>query len=142
MRVLIIEDRQPLADEYLRIFGHMLKGDYSYTHVPSIEAAVGPLDGENWDAILIDNELGPGGVFPKGASEEEGTRINNGYDLVSFRRTIEDEVEGIQKSYIIGIAANQVALRFFDQLGVDDSILKLYIPSMASALQAVCGEEL
>ncbi len=138
MRVLIIEDRQALVEEYLRIFGHLLKGDYSYTHVPSIEAAIDPLDGENWDVIFIDNDLGPGGLFPKGTVDpEEGTQINNGYDLVKFRRAIECDVDDIQKSHIIGIAANQVALTFFKDAGADDSIFKLFIPHMAEAIRVV-----
>ena len=137
MRVLIIEDRQALVDENLRIFGHMLEGDYSYTHVPSISAARDPLATENWDAILIDSDLGPGAIFPEGATEGDGIKLNNGYDLFSFRRNIEDSTEGIRKSYIIGIASNQVALRFFDQLGTNDSILKLFIPFMAEELQRV-----
>ncbi|KKM18288.1 hypothetical protein LCGC14_1667220 [marine sediment metagenome] len=132
MRVLIIEDRQALAEEYLRIFGHLLKGDYSYTHVPSIEAAIDPLDGENWDVILVDNELGAGGLFPpKGVDEKNATRISNGYDLVKFRRDVECDDDDIHKSYIIGIAANQVALAFFKNVGTDDEILKLNIPGMA-----------
>lgn len=139
MRVLIIEDRQLLADEYIRIFGHILTGEHSYTHVSSIEAAGPPLAKENWDAILVDSEPGPGSVFPKGEAEEEGIKLNNGYDLVRFRRNIEDTVEGIQKSYIIGIASNRVALGFFEQVGADDSILKLFIPSMANALQSVAA---
>jgi len=129
MRVLIIEDRQALAEEYLRIFGHLLKGNYSYTHVPSVEAALSPLVEENWDVIFIDNELGQGAVYPPGS--EDGEKIISGYDLVKFRRGIEDAAKGIDKSYIIGIAANQVALAFFKNVGTDDEILKLNIPDMA-----------
>lgn len=134
MRVLIIEDRQPLAEEYLRIFGHMLEGDYSYTHIPSIEAALEPLAKENWDVIFIDNDLGPGAALPPIEGQEE-VKLNNGYNLVSFRREVEGTIEGIDKSYIVGIAASQVALTFFDDVGSDDSIMKLFIPSMASAIQ-------
>ena len=135
MRVLIIEDRQALAEEYLRIFGHILKGDYSYTHVPSVEAALTPLVEENWDVIFIDNELGQGAIYPPGS--EDGEKLSNGYDLVKFRRAIE-EIEGaITRSHIIGIAANQVALTFFKDVGADDSILKLFIPHMAETIQHI-----
>ena len=77
MHVLIIEDRQALAEEYLRIFGHLLKGDYKYTHVSDIEGARLPLAEENWDVILIDNDLGPSSIFPEGASEEDGVKLSN-----------------------------------------------------------------
>ena len=135
MRVLIIEDRQALAEEYLRIFGHLLKGDYSYTHVPSVEAALSPLVEENWDVIFIDNELGQGAVYPPGS--EDGEKISNGYDLVKFRREIENANEKIAQSHIVGIAANQVALTFFKDVGANDSILKLFIPHMAEAIRDV-----
>jgi hypothetical protein len=135
MRVLIIEDRQALAEEYLRIFNHILKGDYSYTHVPSVEAALSPLAEENWDVIFIDNELGQGAVYPPGS--EDGIRLNNGYDLVRFRRDIEDTTDGVSKSYIIGIAANRVALTFFGDVGADDGMLKLHIPEMAERIQEI-----
>lgn len=135
MRVLIIEDRQALAEEYLRIFGHLLEGEYDYTHVPTIEASLKPLSEENWDVILIDNEMGQGAVFPEGASEEDGLKLNTGYDLVKFRRSIEEDSEVVSKSYIVGIAANQVALTFFTDMGTDNSILKLHIPAMATAIR-------
>lgn len=137
MRILIIEDRQALVEEYLRIFGHLLKGDYSYTHVPSVEASLQPLSEENWDVILVDNELGQGAVFPAGATEEDGLKLNTGYDLVKFRRVIEEDPEIVSRSYIVGIAANQVALSMFRHAGVDDAILKLFIPQMAETIQSV-----
>lgn len=140
MRVLIIEDRQDLAEEYLRIFKHMLEGDYSYTHVPSIEAALEPLAKENWDVIFIDNDLGPGATLPPIEGVEE-VKLNNGYNLVSFRREVENEIEGIDRAYIVGIAASQVALTFFDDLNTDDSIMKLFIPSMASTIQTVAEKK-
>lgn len=136
MRILIIEDRQALAEEYLRIFGHFLKGDYSYTHIPSIEAALAPLVEENWDVIFIDSELGPGAVYPPGS--EDGEKLNSGYDLVRFRRNIEDAAKNIDRSHIVGIAANHVALTFFlGEVGTDDAILKLFIPHMAEAIRDV-----
>ena len=133
MRVLIIEDRQTLVEEYLRIFGHLLEGDYSYTHVPSIEAALSPLAEENWDVIFIDNELGQGAIYPPGT--DDGVKLSSGYDLVKFRRDMEDAMPPVEKSVIVGIAANQVALTFFKDVGADDSILKLFIPHMAEAIR-------
>jgi hypothetical protein len=136
MRVLIVEDRQALADEYLRIFGHILEGDFSYTHVPTIEAAISPLQNEQWGVIFVDNDLGPGvSHIPTLDAQVEEVKLNNGYDLIRFRRGIEDTVEGIDKSLIVGIAANQVALTFFMDMGADTSILKLHIPAMAEAIR-------
>ena len=132
MRVLIIEDRQALAEEYLRIFGHLLEGDYSYTHVPSIEAACSPLVEENWDVIFVDNDLGQGTVYPPGS--EDGENLKSGFDLVKFGRDVEG-ANKLTKSLIVGIAANQVALTFFKDVGADDSILKLFIPHMAEAIR-------
>jgi hypothetical protein len=140
MRVLIIEDRQGLADEYLRIFNHLLVGDYSYTHVPSIEAAIPPLAQENWDVILIDQELGAPGLFPMGEGED-GLRLSNGYDLVTFRRNIEDGVPDIAKSHIIGIAANKVALTFFNDVGASETLLKIFMPEMAESIRFIGEEE-
>jgi hypothetical protein len=134
MRVLIIEDRQGLADEYLRIFNHLLVGEYSYTHVLSIEAAIPPLAQENWDVILVDQELGAPGVFPMG-EEEDSLKLSNGYDLVTFRRNIEDGVEDIAKSHIIGIASNKVALTFFNDLGANETLLKIFMPEMAESIR-------
>jgi hypothetical protein len=134
MRILIIEDRQALAEEYLRIFAHLLEGDYSYTHVPSIEAACPPLVEENWDVIFIDNELGQGVIYPPGS--EDGEKLSNGYDLVKFRRDVEG-ANNLTRSHIIGIAANQVALTFFKDVGADDAILKLLIPHMAETIQHI-----
>lgn len=131
MRILIIEDRQALADEYLRIFSHILKGNFSYTHVSTIERALTPLAEENWDVIFIDNELGQGSVYPHNA--EDGIKINNGYDLVKFRRDMEKD-EGIERSYIVGIASNQVALGLFQNTRADDWFLKLFIPEMANLI--------
>jgi hypothetical protein len=141
MRVLIIEDRQALAEEYLRIFAHLLEGEYDYTHVPSIEASLKPLSEENWDVIFVDNELGQGAVFPEGSDEEDGLKLSSGYDLVKFRRSIEEDSPVIATSHIVGIAANQVALTFFKDIGADDSILKLYIPHMAEAIRNVTAEK-
>jgi hypothetical protein len=135
MKVLIIEDRKPLADEYIRIFGHLLEGEYSYTHVPTIEAAIGSLETENWDAILVDSELGAPCMFPIGSEEDDGIKINNGYDLVKMRRGIEDSTDGIDRSFIMAIAANRVALTFFQDVGTDAGFLKIEMPDMAQAIK-------
>lgn len=140
MRVLIIEDRQGLADEYLRIFNHLLEGEYSYTHVLSIEAAIPPLAQENWDVILVDQELGAPGAFPMGEGEEN-LRLSTGYDLVTFRRNIEAGVPDITKSHILGIASNKVALNFFNDLGADETFLKIFMPEMAESIRFQAGKK-
>ena len=134
MRVLIIEDRQALADEYLRIFGHILEGDLSYTHVTNIEAVISPLQAEQWGVIFVDHDLGTAALVPETEISPE-IKLNNGYDLIRYRRQIEAIRPGIDRSLIVGIAANQVALTFFQDAGADTSISKLHIPAMAEAIR-------
>jgi DNA-binding NarL/FixJ family response regulator len=142
MKILIVEDRQPLADEYIRIFRHLNEGDFTYTHVPSISAAVKPLMSENWDVILMDSELGEGHVLEGAGTEGEDVKLNNGYDLVSFRRDAENNVEKISRSFIIAATPNRVALRLFQDVGTDTGFLKLEIPKMAAVIRELAKETL
>lgn len=132
MKVLIVEDRDALAEEYLRIFGRTLSDlEVEYTHVSSIAEALVPLSEEAWDVILLDSDLGPPAVFPEGATEEDGAKLNNGYDLIRFRRNIEDATEEFSASAILGIAPHHVAATFQKDAGADDALLKLEILKMA-----------
>ncbi len=135
MRILIIESKKALVGEYLRIFNHMLVGDYDFTHVPTIEAAIPAIESENWDAILVDSDLGAPCVFPIGASEEDGLKISTGYEIVKMRREVEEAMPEVDRSFIMAIATNQVALTLFQGVGADTGFLKLDIPKMARVIE-------
>lgn len=137
MKVLIIEDKPALAEEYLRIFGHLLNDlSIEFTHVSTIQEASKSLNEQNWGVILVDSELGAPTSFPEGAPKEESIHLGSGFDLVRFRRTLEQEAKGITPSYIVGIPANHVAVRFFRDSGVDEAFLKLEIPRMAGIIRS------
>lgn len=135
MKVLIVEDLQPIAEEYIRIFRHLNEGDYTYTHVPSIEAAISALFEENWDVVLMDSELGAPSMYPVGSMEEDGVKVNNGYDLVKLRRDLEDAEPEIDRAFIIAATTNRVALRLFQDVGTDTGFLKLEILKMAKVIK-------
>lgn len=142
MRVLIIEDKEALTEEYLRVFGRMLAElPVEFTSVGSIEDALVPLSEEQWDVILVDSDLGPPAMFPKEAEEGDGLKLTNGYDLVAFRRSIEDAAENISRSVIIGMGPSHVAAQFLKDKGADYSLLKLEIPKMAQYIQKSAPKE-
>lgn len=142
MRVLIIEDKESLTAEYLRIFGHMLGNlPVEFTAVCSIGGALLPLSEENWDVILVDSDLGAPAMFPKEAEEGDGLKLANGYDLVAFRRGIEDAAENISRSVIVGMGPSHVAAQFLKDKGADYSLLKLEIPLMAQYIQKSAPKE-
>ncbi len=139
MRVLIIEDLPELAEEYFRICGHVLKGDHTLTHVPSIEAALKPMFEENWHVILVDAELGPPGRFQGDPSvPEDGLDVHNGYELVSLRRRVEgDPTIPVNPSIIVGMAPNHAILAGFSGTDVDYRVCKLDLEKMAGVLHSI-----
>lgn len=134
MRVLIVEDRNELADYYLRVFRHVVGADHEYTHVASITSAIDPLFEENWDVILMDSELGPAGRFQKDPQDPagDGMDIRNGFDLTCFRRLVEkDKTTKIDPSIIIGMTVSSVFRDAFIDAGADRAVSKIVVPAMA-----------
>ena len=131
MNILIIEDNQELAKEYIRIFNHILEGDFVYTHLSDIASAIPAITDENWEMIIVDSDLGDPAMYPEGAAEGEGEEIRNGRDLVLLRLRTQKNKPLIKKSYILGIASSNVALNQFRSTGADDWFIKLDIPEMA-----------
>lgn len=142
MRVLIIEDREALIKEYLRIFGRVL-GDLpiEFVGVSSIAEALLPLLEENWEAILVDSDLGPALTLPSEDGGKIKEKLNNGFDLIRLRRCVEKEESEIKASLIIGIAPSHIALYHQKEAGADTALLKLHIPQIASLIKARLSQE-
>ena len=137
MRVLIIEDKPALVEEYLRIFSHLLSDlNITFFQVHSIEDALNPLSAEEWNAILVDFDLGSSATFslhePDGMPEQ--IKVHNGANLVSLRRRLELSKQ-VHRSPILGIGHSQALNRLHLRSGADRALLKLNITGMASFIR-------
>ena len=139
MKVLIIEDKEPLTEEYLRIFRRILgepiigNKPVQFTCVHDIESSVVSLTSGDWDIIFVDFELGPPVILHAESSEEEDQKISNGCELVSYQRALEKTKES--RSTIIGISPHHVGNEKLLQAGADKAVLKLEIPKMADFIK-------
>jgi len=141
VRVLIVEDNVALIPEYLRIFKEILGDGDTYTHVASVHDAIESLFEENWDVILVDTDLGVAGKFKSGIEGGDELTLRNGYDLVRFRRRVEQlESDRIVPAKIIGLAPNRSALPAFDTVGTNHRLFKLDIPGIAKQIRAYSDE--
>lgn len=136
MKVLIVEDREALVKEYLRIFAKVIgDAEIDFTSVNSIQDTLPALAEEDWDVILVDHDLGPPGMYPEGASEEDGVKVPNGAELTRFRRSIEDATDDMSPSFILGIPNSHALGYRLVEAGANASLLKLKIPEIGQLLR-------
>jgi DNA-binding NarL/FixJ family response regulator len=131
MRILIIEDNEAIAAEYLRFIQYALADvdGLTCTHITSIIDAFEPLAKEQWDVIIMDSRPGDPATYPPGNPENELFQANSGADLIRFRRFIEGSAEEIRASSILAVAANTPALRPSEELA-DYSMLKSEVEAL------------
>lgn len=127
-RLLVVEDQAEFYQDYLlRIFEKMLPMEtISVVHVPTLDAALVALVGE-WDMILMDYSMGS-------KTEFMGDPVRDGADLVRFRRAVEQQAAA-PPAFILGTSSNQVGNRLMQEVGANNTVLKLQVPEMAKLIE-------
>ena len=134
-RVLIVEDKEALFQEYMRFFQKVMGDEveeFEFSHVSNLPEALQHLEYSNWDAILLDYELGSSTSVEVGDGEQ--VKVHHGADLARFRRSVEKESEEMSKAHIVGIASHRVGNDLLRKAGADTTIHKLQIQLMAREL--------
>lgn len=134
MRILTIEDNEEFYHSYLlRMFSSLLPVEkLQFTHYARVAEALDPLLLQEWDVILMDQEL-PDSV---NVALEEGKQlvVRNGNMLVRLRREAEQQGR-IRPSPIIGIASSSAGNHLLRAAGANQAFLKLLVPDIAKCIK-------
>lgn len=128
IRVLVVEDKPALYQEYMNIFAHFLPLERMvFEHAATITGALEVI-GEEWDVIVTGYSLGAKAPFRK-------RTIRNGADLVDTRRMVENERQGPKASFIVGFSSSTATNELLERKGSNISLPKTRLIDMVRLIQ-------
>jgi CheY-like chemotaxis protein len=135
VRVLVVEDLELLYEYLMNVFQNILPMEhFEFVNVQTTEAAVEALE-EDWDAIIVDHHIGPGG--PQVGEK----RIRTGADLVTHRRQLEQSQPDKPGALLIAASANHVNNRYLLSAGADCAYVKKDAKDIAWRLKSLLNQE-